>query len=143
MLKTINIGLAGVIIGMIIFLALPNSEIKLKGGAGGQYARTCTTNTVSPVSIGNQESKTVLSSYGLRAWARIAMPSNATNTVYVSFDEGAASTLNSGLPLGQLNATTTTNYIDFGLNTDFPYTGAVTALTNVGTTTVLVTECRY
>ncbi len=103
----------------------------------------CVTSTSSAEIVGHQVSRTVLPAYGSRAWAQITAPgilegAVATNTITISIDEGAAAVKNKGYVL-----TTTTPTIVFGLNTDLPYTGAVTAITNVGTTSVLVTECRY
>jgi len=103
---------------------------------------SCTTNTVASAAVGADISSTILSAYSNRAWARIERVDDsagvATNTVHVSFDAGSAATLTSGLTLG-----TTTQFIDFGKNTDFPYVGAVTGITDVGSTTVRITSCRY
>ena len=141
----IFLSIAGLLIAVSAWFIGQAKDINLSGGSGGQYARTCTVNTVAVALVGHQVSRTILSSYGLRAWARIQQPINATNTVQLAFDEGNAATLNSGLTLyaPQANGSTTITHIDFGLNTDFPYTGEVTGITNVGSTTVFITECRY
>ena len=114
----------------------------LGGGPGGQTAISCSVSTVAAAVVGNQNSSTLLSASTNRAWARITQVKNssdvATNTVYVSFDEGAAATLYNGVTLA-----TATPSIDFGKNTDFPYTGAVTGITTVGSTTVEITQCIY
>ena len=110
---------------------------------GGVSTTKCSVTTDTVKTIGNQLSSTILSANNTRAWAKIQMPSNATNTAAFSFDEGAAATLTSGTLLGQLNATTTTNSAEFGLSTVFPYTGAVTGITNAGSTTVHVIECVF
>ena len=109
------------------------------------WGADCNISTVSKVQIGNQLSTQVFASTTKRAWARIQIDNNATNTVYVAF--GATATVNNGIGLGVGNGTTgvgtSTPYIDFGLKTVFPYSGIVNAITNNGTTTVLVTECVF
>lgn len=112
------------------------------GGQGGLSANSCAVSTVTMAGVGHQVSSTILSSSAARAWAQIELVTTtvgvATNTPSISFDEGAAATLASGVKLS-----TTTPIINFGLNTDFPYTGAVTAITDVGSTTIRVTDCIY
>lgn len=101
----------------------------------------CNVYAESVVSVGHQESKTVLAASSSRAWAIVQLPINgsgiATNTASLSLDGGAAT-----LPLG-IELSTTTPYITFGIKTDLPFTGAVTALTSSGTSTLRVVECGY
>lgn len=134
---------AGVLIAGAILLTgsqfFEDNGTTLSGAGSGN----CRVGTDAIKQIGDDNSSTVLTAKSNRAWAKIQMPSNATNTAAVSFDEGAAATLVSGTLLGEVNATTTTESITFGLNTDFPYTGAVTAITNNSTTSVHVVECLY
>lgn len=114
------------------------------GGTGsGSQADACTVFTVSSVTIGNQQSTQILSSHANRAFATLQQPINATNTVNVSFATGTAATLTSGLQLPAATSTSPSPSLTFGLATDKPYTGAVTAITNVASTTLLVTECLY
>lgn len=142
MKKTTIIG-----IGIIVLVALATfyvtSDRQTFGGGAGQTATSCTTSTVAVATIGNQLSGTVLAAHSNRAWARIEQPINATNTVNLAFNAGTAATITSGLQLTTATTTSPVAYIDFGRNTDFPYTGAVTGITNTGSTTILVTECRY
>ena len=98
---------------------------------------SCQVSSFAAVTIGNQASTTILTASTTRAWARVQSPRNATNTIAIAF--GANITIDSGLVL----TPTTTPYIDFGLNTDMPYTGIVNAITDNGTSTILVTECGY
>jgi len=111
-------------------------------GLGGKTDSACTVNSVVSAPVGGDISSSVLSAYSNRAWASIQLYSGnngvATGTVSLSFDEGAASVLANGFELA-----TNTPEIIFGLNTDFPYVGAVTGITSNGSTTVRVTECRY
>lgn len=104
---------------------------------------SCSVNTVSAVSVGDDVSSTILSAKGNRAYAKIQLVETAggvaTSTVFLSLDEGAAATLNNGLKLA-----TSTPFIEVGRNADNPYTGAITGITNgTASTTVLVTECSY
>lgn len=103
--------------------------------------RACTVSTSTAITIGAQASTMVLATSSNRAWASIMQPSNASSTAFLSFDEGAAAAVGAGYRLG----TTTTSVYDitFGVNTTFPYNGAVTARTDTASTTVLVTECVY
>lgn len=131
--------------GYMIFKPVPQEDPL--GGGDGFQARSCTISTVANAIIGTTSS-TVLAAHSGRAWARITQVQNtaaiATSTPFLSFNAGASAVANSGVTLG-----TTTPSIDFGRNTDFPYTGAVTAINaNIlsivsGSTTVQVTECRY
>src|SRR5574343_40123 len=131
----IAVGIGIVIIAILIFVKDASF-----GGDGGMQASGCTV-TETTATVGKDLAGTILSANGRRAWARVQMPSAATNTVYVSF--GGTSSVGTGVVLGNQGATTTTNYIDFGRNTDFPYVGAVTGMSSVGTSTVLVAECKY
>jgi len=110
------------------------------GGGNGFVSSACSV-THSVVVIGHQESRTLLSDNSRRAWATIKQPLNATNTLSLSLGGTAVSGQGYSLP----NATTS-NYaseMSFGLNTDLPFTGAVTGRTASASSTVLVTDCVY
>jgi len=102
----------------------------------------CAVSDVTAKAIGASNSSTILSASQKRAWAKIQRVETdggvGTSTPFLSFDEGAAATLNNGLPLA-----TSSPYIEFGRNEELPYVGAVTGITNTGSTTVYVTECLY
>ena len=115
-----------------------------EGNLGGGYGRTssdCSISTVTGVEIGpdTATAQTVLAAHSLRAWAQIQVRQGATTTPFLSFDGGAIATIGNGL---SLITSTTDSSIRFGLNSDFSYTGSVTAI-SVATTTLEVTECRY
>lgn len=134
-----KIGL-GVLIAFLIFVGY---TIKQQGGGDGSPAfRTCVVTTTTSVSVGDDISSTVLSATSGRSWARIQQPINATSTVSLSLSSEA--TVGNGIEL--VEATTTSSampYFEFGMNTDLPYSGIVTGITNgTASTTVLVTECR-
>jgi hypothetical protein len=104
----------------------------------------CEVESTQVVSVGDDISSTLLSAKGNRAWAVIQQPLNATNTVALSFNEGAAAVLGQGYQLFDFSTSTgEASKITFGRNTEFPYVGAVTGKTNYGSTTLLVTECLY
>lgn len=135
-----------IIIGVVVLIALGAlyafRDSAVLGGAGGVGARECTV-TESLATVGNNISSTVLAEYTNRAWAVIQLPllatGVATNTVSLSFDEGAAAVSGTDFTL----STSTPITEPFGLNSDFSYTGAVTGITSTGSTTLRVVECRY
>ena len=122
-------------------------------GGYGLISEACDVNSstvaqVGPTS-GNGEA-IVLSAHSLRAWARVQVAPTSTDVIFLSFNEGSSAAIDSGVAIasnyksGSTNSSSTPNFIDFGRNTDFPYTGIVTAKTSgSATTSVLVTECRY
>ena len=141
--KKLIIGLIVVaVLWVAAFVWYGQQQSQLGAGYQGFNAFACDTNTVTAAGVGADESSTILAAHSRRAFAQIQLEENsagiATSTVYISFDEGAAATLNDGLKLG-----TSTPVLTFGLNTDNPYVGAVTGITDTASTTVLVTECRY
>ena len=103
----------------------------------GSGYRTCTM-TQTVVAIGHQAPTTILAAAN-RQWAAIQQPENATNTVSVSF--GGTPTTGSGLSLTPATSTSPFPYFEFGNNTPFNYTGAVSARTNSGSTTIKVIQC--
>ena len=135
--------LAGVIIVSFAFMA---GQRQAGEGTGGAASFACATRTVTRVEVGTTSNE-ILPNRSNRAWARIQQIDDATSTVYLSFDEGAAAIVDHGLAITD-QATSTVQFIDFGINTDFPYLGAVTGIltnasVNSASSTVLVTECIY
>lgn len=123
---------------LVMFLAY---HTPAHAGISSVQSTQCTVSTFAQVAVGNQNSVTVLAANSRRAWARITLPTNAagiaTSTPFLSFNAGAAATLN------DFKLSTSTPVVDFGLNADFPYTGAVTGITGLATTSVQVTQCVY
>ena len=105
----------------------------------------CSVSASTNVTINPSTSSRVVATSSQRAWARISIGNNATNTAFLSFDEDASAVANQGLGLNlaNTNGASSTPSIDFGLATTFPYTGSVTAISNLGTTSLLVTTCDY
>ena len=121
---------------------------------------TCDTAVSTSAIIGNEASVQLLATSSTRLWAKIQVANGASTTNWLSFAADSLAVVDTGVAL---NATTTvgrstigneaTTTIEFhvggsfiteqvfGINTDFPYTGAVQGITNYGSTTVTVTEC--
>lgn len=139
----------GVAIAITIVVPSMVNQAPSFGGGAGQVADACDTVTSSEVVVGaSAQVTTVVASHSGNAYSRISMQGDATSTVSLSFDEGAQAVNKQGVILGQNggdggSATTSTQFVEFGRNTDFPYVGTVTGVTNTGTTTVAVTTCRY
>lgn len=130
---------AGLIIGGYSLLPDPAT------GGGVNVYNKCDTYSSTSATVGADISSTILTAYSNRAYARIQVVNSASSTISLSFDEGADAVVGEGITLNQyeLGGATTTPYIEFGLNTDFPYVGAITGITNMGSTTLQITECRF
>lgn len=137
-----GIALIAIVFLLVLFAAYTPKDAAL----GGNTDPKCTTSSIAAVPVANTSTLLVATSSNVRAFTRIQqrvdVNGTATSTIYLAFNQGAAATANSGLAL---NATTTqsVDHIDFGLNTDFPYVGAVYGITSTGATSVLVTTCDY
>ena len=120
-----------------------NNTKRVEAGGEGSVATKCNVSQ-SSVTIGDDISTNVLSTTTRRAWARVSLANNATNTVSVRLNDVSA-VHNTGILLNAAVAggASTTPMFEFGLNTDMPYVGAVKAITNLSTTTLLITECVY
>jgi hypothetical protein len=139
-------GVVGAIVLIVAFVVagiLLYTPQEALGGGDGFTANNCVVSTSTAVSVGLGNAQVVGTS-SRRAWAQIQQVDAATNTVSLNFNQGAVAAIaTAGIQLGQGSASSTATAIDFGLNTDFPYTGAVTAITDKGSTTVRVIECNY
>ena len=134
------------LIGLIIALLFGGGYVvndQFGGATGAHTERGCASVSVTPVEIGNQNSVQLIAS-GTRAFVRLQQPVNATNTLTIAFNNDAPAVLHQGVTFDVLdNGTTSPKHIDFGLKTDFPYTGAVTGITETGSTTLIRTQCNY
>ncbi len=125
------------VIGFRVLADLVSTNVGLING--GSNASSCKFISQTRVAVGKDISTQILGSSS-RAWAMIQSDTNATTTFFLFLgNPSPATTSSSALAL---NATTTPS-ITFGLNTDNPWTGAVGGVSPAGTSTVLVTECRY
>lgn len=129
-----------VAIGMSGVLYFQNDEsADLRGE--GPSATECDLVATTSVAIGHQSSTQIVAANALNAYVRIEQPSTATNTVFIAY--GATATTQNSTRLSSSTNSMIPDRIEMGLDTDFPYTGAVSAITNQGSTTVGVTVCRY
>lgn len=97
--------------------------------------------TKTVLGVGNQSSVLLVGTSTNRASLHIQQIENATNTAYLSF--GYASATVSGSTWRLASSTGVNKNAFIGKNTDFPYTGPITVITDVGSSTLLVTECNY
>lgn len=135
-----------IIIGIaVIFIAVVFNKETVKETflGGGLNNPKCSVSSTEFASVGKDIGSTILSANETRAWARIQQVANATNTVSLSFDEGAAAVAGQGAALTPATTTSPYTAIEFGRNAGFVYTGAVTGLADKGSTTVMITECSY
>lgn len=102
----------------------------------------CTASS-SRATLGNGASQRILATSGIRAWASIQQPVNATNTVHLSFAQDEPAVIGEGRLLTIGDSTSSVSSIEFGRNTFLPYTGSVSAITDLDDATVLITECNY
>lgn len=125
-------------IASILYLYTNTAE----AGTSSLNSYPCNTITSTVTSIGNQASVQLLASTSRRAWARVEQPINATNTVSVVFG-GNLAVSGTGVVLTPSTTTSPVPLLDFGLNASLPFVGTVSAITNTGSSTVLVTQCVY
>jgi hypothetical protein len=102
----------------------------------------CNVVSTTTINIGNQTATTIVASAANNAYVLIQQPVNATNTVALGLGANASLT-GSGIKLAPGGASTSPDSQAFGLNAPMPYTGSVSAITNLGSTTLGVTICRY
>jgi hypothetical protein len=102
----------------------------------------CTASS-SVITIGHQASTMIAPPNSNRASLHVEQPDIATNTVYSRLSSSAATTANGTLILEKVSSTSTRSWYELGKNTSLPYTGAVTAITDTGSSSVRVTECIY
>lgn len=142
-MKVNNIIKTGLLLAVAYFMVAIASLLNFSAfaGQGGEGATSCDVISSSKVVIGNQSSKEIVATHAQNAYVIVTQPINATNTVSLGFDTDA--TTASGFVIGSSTATYHPTVLEMGLNTDFPYTGAVNAITNLGSTTIGVTICRY
>jgi len=132
----------GIIMATIIFAIAFPQRTESQGLQGGANASDCSIVSSSYVTVGAGASSQILAASSRRAYAVIEQPLAATNTVALNF--GSAATLTSGIILSAGSASTTDpDRIEVGLNTPFAYTGAVNAITTIGSTTLRVIDCKY
>lgn len=129
--------LAAVLGGVALALALLYPQL----GKAQDFPPACASITSTKVTIGNQISTQLLATSSRRAWARIQMPAIASSTAYLALNKDAAAVVGAGTALNA--SASSTDFMDSGLATLNPYTGAIEGITNAGSTTVQVDQCSY
>lgn len=104
------------------------------------YGDASCTVSQSVVVVGTT-SQEVVANNARYAWVRIQQPMTATNTVSLGF--GIVATASSSIQLGTQASSVAPDRVEFGLNTDFPYTGSVQALANTASSVLFITRCIY
>ena len=138
-----NVLLLGIALTLVIgFVAVVDTlKVETDPTVAGVRDAGCTVSH-SVATIGDDIASTILAANQKRAWATIQQPTNATNTPSLSF--GGTAVLGQDFILDDVPTSTAERAsITFGRNTDFPFVGAVSGITNLGSTTVNVTECTY
>lgn len=95
--------------------------------------------TAVKVAVGNQ-AVTQLLVAGSYQWVSVEQPINATNTVSIGM--GFTPKADTGFLLTPATSTSPVPYMRVGFAPDIPYRGALSAITNVGSTTVVVLSCK-
>lgn len=128
---------------LLILLGLFNfNQDEALSGQSSVNSASCTVVSSTTVGIGHQKSVEIVASASNNAYVIISQPIFATNTVAIGIG-GTASLTTSGIKLAPGTASTSPERFVLGLNSDFPFTGSVEAITNAGSTTIGVTVCRY
>lgn len=122
------------LVALMVFLSSPANPL------GSSSYASCSTVTETSVEIGASNSTTILSKRSGRSYARIQLnrdaDGTATSTPSIAF--GTIATLGNGMQLS-----TSTPFLEFGMDTDHAYSGIVTAINSgSASTTLRVTECR-
>lgn len=140
--KKLITSLIGIALIVFVIALIPSVDFRKVLAGENLGAQACET-TTTLAAIGDDLSTRLLATSSTRAWARISQPLNATNTVSIRFDQDKAATSLLGIPLQNASTTNGSFSIEFGLDTDLPYTGSVTGLTSTGSTTIHITQCNY
>lgn len=136
MVKVVGMAIGVLLLVGATLISTNKVENPLAGGDGFS-AFDCTISTNSSTSVGDDIATTVLSAHSRRAWAKVQLLGTDSNTASISL--GGTAVAGTGLNI----ASSSPKEVVFGLNTDLPFTGAVSVITDISTTTVKVTECRY
>lgn len=95
--------------------------------------------TTSKVAIGDDSAVTVLAA-GIKEWAIIQQPLNATNTVSLSI--GGTAVSGSGYRLASGTISDAAQEFVLGNRTSLPTSDAVSAITDTGSTSINVIVCK-
>lgn len=137
-----SLSLAAILVALFATIVVLVDTRPSYGGISTVGSMACTVSAPTSVTVGNQASSVILATSSRRAWARISQPLYATNTISIALN-GASAVANTGILIASTTAALVPTYLDFGLNADLPYTGAVAGITSTGSTTLAVTQCNY
>lgn len=142
-IKTIAYGILVILLVVGVYAGIQYSEKStFFGGQGGAGANSCTIFSQAEVIVNPYTSTEIVASHAQNAWVHIEQGPSVADNVYLGF--GATAVVGAGTVLASTTATINIpTSIDLGLNTDFPFTGAVNGITSSATTTVNVVVCRY
>ena len=116
------------------------------GSAATRGTPACATASSTTFAVGKDLSSVIIGTTSARAFGKLMLFPNATNTVYVAFD-GKTATVANGFPIFTTGSPTASSsevaFLEFGLDTDFPYTGAISVISNNGSTTLNAINCAY
>ena len=135
------IGILAVILLLLILGWIWFATNFIKPRFTGITDRGCTVTTATTSLVGRDVSVKLLATSSGRAWARLQQP-HGTSTIYLALNDAAAATTSGATTLA-LNATSSMGVFELGRDTNFKYIGAVSGITDNGTTTVKITECTY
>jgi len=142
--KKILSGIGILILTIVIILSgVIKMDIGVSTASAEVGSRSCQIVYSGVMNIGHQLSTTLFSTTSNRAYVKIAAPDNATNTIKLSFGATGAANIGTTLNVPNLNGASSTPSTIFGLNTEFPFTGPVYALTDNGSSTIDVISCVY
>ena len=111
---------------------------------GGFTDRSCNASSTltNLIPIGSDVKTLLMATTSNRAFAQLTRSALATSTffwIHFTAQESQGNATNTA----QMILSTTTPTIEFGLNTRFPYTGAVYGTSPLGSSTIIVTQCNY
>lgn len=138
------IAIAGMVaaFGSVVFAA---PAIRDENNIPAVFGSSCASSSSSVVLVGASNSRQIVatSTDGRRANVVIQQATTvdtgiATSSIFVTMQNDAPASLNSGFRIS-----TTSSPFEVGLNTSYPYTGAITAIGTNGSTTLLVSVCTY
>lgn len=150
-LTVLGILMVALLIAVIATVAMRSTFASAGVSGQGSQADACVNGGIQSVAtdtlvtIGNQFTTKLVGTSSNRAFVRIQNIINATNSVQLILNDTQTTsfTTNGSEILTAATTTSPVTALTFGLNTNFPYTGAIRAITNAGSTTVQVTVCNY
>lgn len=142
MIASTTSGIAALIIGLTALVGALFLQMNEEQALGGLTDSKCIVSTSTAMVVGDDTSTQLLGNEPNRAWARVQQLEGSSNSIWINLDEANAAVVGTGIVLAKSSSTTNDSFM-FGKNTDMPYTGEVTAITDTSSTSVLVVDCLY